>query len=293
MHPLTWVLDRLFGAAELQRQTDERLHELAAGAERMHRESAERALSGLDTEKDDNVLLGWTEWGQAVILQLSLFLGGHGMVTGATGSGKTVACLIIIAKLLELMPQTPGIGFGIIDALKSELYYGVLYLLKKLLVHLSRHDPEAAEQLRERIFIFDPTLTDPVSSYNPLARPADIDPELFAWNRADSFAGLLAVDDKLRAAGHTLLQRAILALSDPAVKESVLRLGEFLGDEPFRQRVLTQCANPLVCAYFSREFKNVPEVTVAAVIRRLDALMAGESVRSVFSGPTAPDFRRL
>ena len=68
---------------------------------------------------------------------------------------------------------------------KGDLFFGAISLLAARLMHLAEHQPEAHEKLRSRIFIYDLSSRDPISSYNILARWPDAEPEFFALNRAD------------------------------------------------------------------------------------------------------------
>src|SRR5439155_25880710 len=121
--------------------------------------------------------------------------------------------LSILESLIDLLPETRTIGFGILDA-KGDLFQGGLYLILKRLEYLTRHDPEAARDFRRRVVTVDFASRDPVSSYNILARWPNAEPDFFASNRADLLIDLLPGGDKLSLGGSALLQKCILLLSE-------------------------------------------------------------------------------
>ena len=157
-------------------------------------------------------------------------------------------------------------------------------------MHLAEHQPEAYEKLRSRIFIYDFSSRDPISSYNILARWPDAEPEFFALNRADILTDLLNGSDKLSLTGVSVLQKFLLLLSEFSLP--ITALNEVLHDEGFQSRLLARCRNEAVIAYFDRQFPAVPKSTLAALSRRVEALFASEGVRLSLSGNTAPDFRQ-
>ena len=72
---------------------------------------------------DSKLLFGQTEWGKQVHLTEQQLLKTHGLVCGATGSGKSYAILNII--LQKMNKNIFDIGFGIGDQ-KGELFQKAL-----------------------------------------------------------------------------------------------------------------------------------------------------------------------
>src|SRR5437867_3822086 len=58
-------------------------------------------------------------------------------------------------------------------------------------------------------------------------------------------------------------------------------------------RLLSECKDDSIKAYFARQFPAVPKATIAALQRRIQALFASSSVRLALAGNTAPNFRRF
>lgn len=286
---MRWLLDQLFGR-RLERATKGYLADLARSSERASRYTATRLLTELALAPGPYVTLGVASWNETVRVPLAELLGGHGLVTGGTGSGKTRFALLLVKALLGCIRDKRAAGFGVIDP-KGDLFQGVLYLVGKLLAELTTSDPAAAEDLRRRIVICDFAARDPVSPYNILARWPNTEPDFFAATRADLLIDLLPGSDHLSLGGVGVLQKLILLLSESGLP--ITSLGDVLQDEAFRRRLLARVRDRRLAGYFSRQFQNVPKATLAAIERRLDALFASEGVRLALAGDRAPDLRRF
>ena len=243
-----------------------------------------RAVPGL------KVALGQTLWGEAVGAPIEEIAKACGLITGGMGSGKSMFGLGILDPLIDLLPQTYTLGFGVLDA-KGEFFLGSAFLVMKRLEYLAQHDPEAAQDLRRRLVILDFSSRDPVSSYNVLARWPNAEPDFFASNRADLLLDLLPGGEKLSLGASALLQKSILLLSE--FNLPITYLNDLLHDEALRRRLLVSAKNRSVATYFMRQFAEVPRQTIAALSRRIDDLFASEGVRLALAGETAPDFRRF
>lgn len=286
---MRWLLDRFFGR-KLERETRSYLEEIARSPILASHRAATAFLAGLRAELGPQVTFGETLWGASVLLPLKKIIRSHALVTGGTGAGKSVACLIFIKCLINLMPQTRNIGFGIVDAAKSDLFLGTIALLAKRLEDLAVHDEEAARELRRRIVIYDFSSRDPVSSYNILAMWPNADADFFASSRADLILDLLPGGDNLSLAAAALLRNVILLLSELRLP-LVPYLFDVLHDAQVRGRLLQRCKNSSVVTYFARQFSEVPRPTLGALSRRMDALSSSAGVRLAFAGDSAPDFR--
>ena len=188
------------------------------------------------------------------------------------------------------MKVSDEMGFGIIDP-KGELFLGVLCLLQHRLSQLSRTNPDAAKRLRRRIVIYDFASRDPLSPYNILARWESADPEFFALTRADLIMDLLDRGDRLSLGGVGSLQKMFLLLSEFHLP--ITFATDLIRDEAFRRRLLLKSKNRELIKFFAHQFESVPKPTLAAIERRIEALMASESVRLALNGIAAPDFRAL
>ena len=287
---MSWLLDRVLGS-KVQRETDLYLSDLTRWPTVSARKNASELLERLHAKPGEKVKLGETMWGKTVVVPVEDILRSHSLITGGTGSGKTMLALLIIRAILETPPQSRNVGFGLVDP-KGDLFSGTLFLLAKRLEDLGRHNPDAARELRRRIVIYDFSSPDPLSSYNILSRWPDAEPDFFAGSRSDLLLDLLSGTDKLSLASSSLLQKLILLLSEFGLP-LVPYLDETLQDEALRSELLAKCANPGVRAYFAKQFPAVPNASIAALRRRMEALFCSDGVRLALAGDRAPDFRRF
>ena len=283
---MRWLFERLFGA-RLEAQTSAYLRGLANARIRASSERTEQLVQALAGAEGPTLPMGCLDGGETVAVPMSEFVRSHAFVSGASGSGKTTFVCDKERSLLGLIPQTRGMGFGVLDA-KQDLFDGTLWLIARRLAELERPD---ARELRRRIVVLDFSMRDPVSAYNILSRWPGADPEFFAQSRADLLLELLPGADGVSLGGSALLRRAILLLSEFGLP--ITRLDDLLYDERFRERLLARCRNDGVAKYFAHQFPALPKQTVGALSRRVEALFASEAVRLAVSGTSAPDFRAL
>lgn len=278
---MQWIFDRFFGA-KLEASTAAYLSGLATERSRANHDGAHRLVKNLGSGSASKLLMGHTEEDEAVLMPLDEFLHSHGLVSGASGSGKTTWVLGGQQTLLN-----GSTGFGIIDP-KQDLVDGCLCLIGQRLAGLERAD---ARELRRRIVFIDFSSRDPISPYNILARWPGADPEFFAGSRADLLLELLPGADGVSVSGNALLGRSNLLLSE--FDQPITQLPQFLSDEGLRSRLIARTKNASVATYFTQQFPNLPKQTVAALSRRIEALFSSETVRLVLGGTSAPDFRAL
>ena len=283
---MRWLFERLFGP-RLEAETAAYLAGLASERVRASRERAHSLVKTMAGSDAPVVSMGLTEWGDAVTMPVQEFMRSHSLVSGASGSGKTSSVYDKERPVLDLFPQTRLMGLGVLDP-KQELFGGTLFLIGRRLAELER---APARDLRRRVVVLDFSLRDPISPYNILARWPGADPEFFAQSRADLLLELLPGADGVSLGGSALLRRAILLLSEFGLP--VTWLDTLLHDEQFRGRLLARSENTSVAKYFAHQFPTLPNQTVGALSRRMEALFASEAVRLVVSGTSAPDFRAL
>src|ERR1039458_5810939 len=233
---MRWLFERLFGA-RLEADTQAYLKGLRSGRVRGSRERAHNLVETLAAMGGQTLSMGLTDWGDAVAMPLQEFMRSHAFVSGASGSGKTTFVYDKERSLLDLFPQTRGVGFGVLDA-KQDLFDGTLSLIGQRLAVLER---AAARDFRRRIMVVDFSLRDPISPYNILARWPGADPEFFAQSRADLLLELLPGADGVSLGGSALLRRAILLLSEFSLP--ITWLDVLLHDAPFRGRLLARTQN--------------------------------------------------
>src|SRR5262249_11309809 len=133
-------------------------------------------------------LLGETTWGEQVQTSFEHVFNGHSFVSGCSGCGKTCFACALLESLLKRLPKKRR-GFGLVDP-KGDLFMGALFLLARRLKELHDSDPEEAKELRRRIVIVDFGSRDPLTSYNLLARPADVESDFFTFSRTEMLLDL-------------------------------------------------------------------------------------------------------
>ncbi len=277
--------------SKLQKATDAYLRELSRAPIYETRREANELIRSLRGAHGPLVTLGETDWGESVSVPIEQLVTAHSMITGATGSGKTMACAILIKALVDLLPDQWEGGFGLVDVEKCDLFSLCTYFLSERLAYLSKHSPSAAKELRRRIVICDFASSDPIHSFNLLARWPNTETEFFALSRADLLLDLLPGRDQMSGSGDTLLKKLLLLLSEFDLP--ITYLDEVLQDSSLRERLIARSKNSSVDRYFSRQFPEVPKATIAALRRRVEMFLASGSVRLALQGPSAPDFRAL
>lgn len=192
-------------------ETSRYIAELAHAPRQNARRKTNSILGTLARSDEGKILLGTTQWGARIVVPFSDLVRAHALVTGGTGSGKSMFALLLIKALITQAPA--NLGFGVLDA-KGELFLGALWLLQRRLEELTRTDPEGAKALRRRIVICDFGSRDPVSQYNVLSDRSHTDPEFFALSRADLLMDLLGSGDQLSLAAVGVLQKLLMLLAE-------------------------------------------------------------------------------
>lgn len=293
MKRLLGAFDRVF-SRRLARQTRTHLVEVAQAATRASHARAARVLERMAAEAGPHVLLGDTTWGQQANLPLKSLIKSHSIITGGSGSGKTMSMLTIIDAILGAIVdgirarRRVEIGFGLLDP-KTEAFTKAIYLIARRLAHLP---PEQAEALRRRIVIIDLAAGDPLTSYN-IARPwigSDLD--FFATSRIETMSEVLTPGEGFSLRGNLIVKYALRLLSECDLPFSYI--DRVLSDDALRARLLPRTRSEDVRYYFRQHFPNENKSTLASVQARLSsALLSTESLRLALSGNTVPDFRRF
>lgn len=288
MRTMLWILDSV-GRRRLARHTRQYLSGLATSSTRGWQNRMTTLLQTLDGDPGPRLLLGETEWGERVALPLEFVVKAHSIVTGGTGSGKSMAALLLVEAMLEAADAgLPRFAFGILDA-KGELFERVLYLLAR---RIRKLDDEGKEKLLKRIEIIDLTRHDPVTSYN-IARPwAGSDQDFFTHSRTETLQELLPGGDAISLRGCSVVRHVLKLLA--AAMLPFAYFDRVLCSEAIREKLVTNCGNEELRYYFRYHFPREPKATIEAVrARLLSALMSSSSLKLALSGQDVPDFRRL
>jgi hypothetical protein len=281
-----WLAERL-KRDTVAAQTAAHLDALAREPIRASRRHATALLRQLKQEPGPMVRLGVTDWGEPVIVPLQFLVEACSVVTGGMGSGKSLFATLVIDALIRHMPELSTLSFGVIDA-KGELFDRALYLLGRRLEALHG---EAREALRRRVVIVDFSAREAVSPYNILARFPHAEEDFFIASRLETLKELLPAGEKLSLRGASVLKPALTLLAE--FNLPITHLGELLGNDRFREKLLAKSRSPDVRTYFERHLKAESKATLAALRVRMETLVASEGVRLALSGRTAPDFRAL
>lgn len=278
------LLQKLF-AHRLARGARENLAAMTNDQRKRYREHASDLLQRL-AQDPQPVLIGETDWGQAVRIPLALIVSSWSMITGGTGAGKSMLAAGIIEALLAAPEQE--VSFGLLDP-KPELFGRALYLVHRLLQTLP---PLLAERLRERLVIIDFASTDPITPFNLTAPWSGTDLDFFASARMEALTELFPGADAISLRGGSILKHIIKLLAEQQVPFGFF--DQVLSSESFRARLVAGSNDEELRYYFQHHFPSEPRATVAALRARLQAtLFSSASLKLALSGPTAPDFRAL
>jgi len=291
MNVTLWILDKVFGK-RMWREMQKHLNEMVTAPGRTARDQSSKMLRMLAARPGPHVMLGETDWGEEMRLPVVDLLRLHALITGGSGSGKTMAILLMISAMLEAGEDSRA-GWAIVDGAKSDLFLGALYLVKRRLDKLAACDPSAASRLRRRVRIIDfaaPAST--VTPFNLLARWPNAEPDSFASHQVDLLLDVLPNGDALKLAAAPL-KTLIQILSAPEVGMSVIDLIRVLDDEEYLNEVLGRCHDGALVGTLTRQLGTISRSTRAALRRRLEVLVSSASVARMLAGRTAPDFRRF
>ena len=281
----SWLLNALF-RKRIACDTRRHLAAITTEQSQLSRRNVSALLRRLAGEPGPRVFLGQTDWGQAVKIPLPLLVTAYGIITGGTGSGKTMSAMPLVEAILAAFET--DMSFGVLDA-KGELFERTLYLLARTLEMLS---PAAAERLRERLVIIDLASLDPVTSFNVAAPWSGADLDYFATCRMETLQELFPSGDGLSLRGGSILKHVVKLLAEQGVPFSCF--DQVLSSDDFRSRLISASKDDELRTYFRVHFPSEGRATIAAVRARLNAtLLSSTSLRLALSGIHAPDFRAL
>lgn len=208
--------------------------------------------------------------------------GGHWLVTGATGAGKSYFAFALLAQLLRTRQR----GLVLID-MKGELAKLVRETLVPSLI-ATLPDEDALDLLRRVAVIapFDPTATPP---FQVLARDPELPIEIQAHEVVSSFGRTVGQDLGILQA--TMLKYAVLLAMDQGLTFPDVR--DILQDDAMRKPLLERCTLPDVQSYFLDRFPKERGTSRASLLTRLDALLMHPTLRRMLKAPGMIRFDRL
>ena len=190
----------------------------------------------------------------------------HLWLVGKTGSGKSTLLANLVAQDLAA-----GRGLALLDP-HGDLVESVLPLVPR-----SRTND---------VLVFDPEDRDWPVSFNPFrrGRQPHADPALLASQLISVFKKHWG--DSWGPRLEHILRNAILAIADHP-KATILFLYRFLTDEPLRLRVVETIRDPVVRAFWVKEFagygKSLQAEALAAVQNKLGGFVSHPTVRNIVS----------
>ena len=242
--------------------------------ERRQAEQRRRALpQGLASQGSDSISPGATLHGERITISPSVF-SRHGLVLGATGSGKSMAVISLIDQLRQREASGgESIGWGVVDA-KGEL----------------------VRRIQERLGPEDEAVTLDFSGHEPVPYGLlhcrhDESAEELVERRMAVFADVLGREGPLSLRMGRML-RAFLFL---AVEQhfSFPTLECLFSNPDSATRLAKECLNGRVKSYFAADFNRERQSTLPALSARLDFLLRHERLRLSFSCHDFVDFRQL
>lgn len=223
--------------------------------------------------------------GEPLVLSLreaEIRSGGHWLVTGATGAGKSFEALGLIMQLLSRQPR----GLVVID-MKGEL---TGLLRKTAFPSLVASLPEArARTLIRRIAVIAPFDESATPPFQVLARDPSIPIELQASEVASSFGNTIGRD--LGVLQSTVLKYALILAIDVGL--SLPDVPELLQNDELLSGAVARTSLPEVRAYFANRFPRERAASVASLLSRLDSLLMHPTLKRMLSTDRMIRFDRL
>lgn len=208
--------------------------------------------------------------------------GGHWLITGATGSGKSFLALGVISQILRRRAS----GLVLID-MKGELAKICREtVLPALVAELPGRE---AASLLSRIAVvapFDDAATPP---FQLLARDRSLPIEVQAHEVASSFGRTIGRD--LGVLQGTLLKYTLLLAIDVGLTLPEVR--DLLQDPAFLRGAVERTTLPDVRAYFAERFPRERAGSVASLLSRLDSLLMYPTLKKMLSARGMIRFDRL
>jgi len=208
--------------------------------------------------------------------------GGHWLITGATGSGKSYLALGI---LMQLIRRRPG-GIVLVD-MKGEL--AGLLRRKALPALTASMEEKNAIELLKRIAVIAPFDEQATPPFQVLARDRSVSVEVQAHEVTSSFGRTIGRD--LGVLQTAVLKYTLLLAIDTGL--TLVDVPKLLQDEELRQGAVVRCRLPEVKAYFAERFPRERAGSLASLLSRLDTLLMYPTLRRMLEAPGMIRFDRL
>lgn len=250
-----------------------------------YRHQVDQSLDKVAKRAGSKIFLGETSWGKKIYVPAKDFLATHGLILGATGSGKSYYVLNLLQQILKSPDQQ--MGLGILDP-KGELFQKSLQYISAF---LSQADTETQNRFKKRLHIIDFADDKSIVPYHMLKRRNGESLELLVANRLDSICELFDHTSSLTARMQLTLKYLLLLLAEYDLP--IVLFERLCDDDELLFALANSSRNERVKRYFRTRFKAEAKSTLLALRQRIDRIMASESVRLSLSAATVPDFRRL
>lgn len=254
--------------------------------EREFRQQVEAQLSSWKKGNKSSCHIGSTAWGFPITIPWTQLL-RHGLIIGATGSGKSYAALLLLTDMLNRFEKGLGIPMGFLDG-KGEI---ARLSLDYLYAYMHCLSDKQQQRLRAKVFVMDFGQTEAVTPYNLLASQ-DIPPEILVANRIEAIAQLHQGPATLTTRMQSLLKNMLLLMTEQKLP---LTLFEKLCMNPGSVKHLVEKSqNKNLHDYFhSPRFQAELKSSAIPLCQRIESLFVSASIRLSMSAQTAPDFRKL
>jgi hypothetical protein len=280
------IIQRIF-KKRLSRATIETLSDLTNTARDQAQEQS-RELSQLCAGKESSIGFGKTGSGQQVAVPFSDAI-RHGLVLGASGSGKSFFGLSLIAQLLQNNASPIAPSFGLLDP-KGELFAKTVRLIY---AYLYRCTPQERERLIKRIVIIDFGQESGkfITPYNILVHQAELPDEIMVGNRIDTIAEQFSGLSEMSVRMKLIAKYLFLLLAEFDLPISYIE--RLCNDQVLMKALVEKSTNPQIRDYFLYRFEDESRSTMLALRQRIDSLLMSEGVRLSLSATSVPDFAAL
>lgn len=277
----------------LRRDGTSALNRVRQAVRREERETA----AGLDAPRQEHQALrrartpsicvgvGLDGHGRAVPIELAeseVRGGGHWLVTGATGSGKSYAILGILMQLLSKRQR----NIVVID-MKGELAELIRTVALPSLV--SALPNERARELVANTAVIAPFDRHATPPFQVLTRDPSLPIEVQAAEVATSFGNTVGRD--LGVLQGTVLKNALMLAIDVGL--TLVDVPILLQDEELRRGAVNRTRLEEVRGYFATRFSRERAGSVASLLSRLDTLLMHETLRRMLLSRGMVRFDRL
>jgi hypothetical protein len=252
--------------------------EVRAGRARLDeaRSADERLLQADDGDPNTTISPGVAESGRRLRIPLRHFL-GHGIIAGATGSGKTRAALLLMQQIFGIVSKTKTYGFGMID-LKGEFFAHALEICRR------------QKTGDETVHVLDLSHRTAVIPYDLLIPQRDESKSDLIARRMETLGDLLG-DTDLSLRMSRMLRFLLSLLVENDLSFSAL---DYLVEVPTTATMLaSKSKDDRVKRYFTGDFLKEQSSTLPALRYRLDPLIVPESVRLSLSAGERFDFAKV